>query len=123
MIFCICLSKACSSGSKFEYKSVTIFLSMNKRQPSLVFCILMDLIGYATYAVPFLGEIGDILWAPVSAIIFYASFGGWKGAIGGIGNFIEELLPGTDFIPSFTIMWFLQQNQKKKISTPARFSR
>jgi len=96
---------------------------MNKRQPSLVFCILMDIIGYATYAVPFLGEIGDIVWAPVSAIIFYASFGGWKGAIGGIGNFIEELLPGTDFIPSFTIMWFLQQNQKKKISTPTRFSR
>ncbi|TMI61411.1 MAG: hypothetical protein E6H07_19430 [Bacteroidetes bacterium] len=96
---------------------------MNKRQPSLVFCILMDIIGYATYTVPFLGEIGDIVWAPVSAIIFYASFGGWKGAIGGIGNFIEELLPGTDFIPSFTIMWFLQQNQKKKISMPTRFSR
>ena len=96
---------------------------MNKQQPSLVFCILMDIIGYATYAVPFLGEIGDIVWAPVSAVIFYTSFGGWKGAIGGIGNFIEELLPGTDFIPSFTIMWFLQQNQKKKISTPARFSR
>jgi hypothetical protein len=96
---------------------------MNKRQPSLVFCILMDLIGYATYAVPFLGELGDIVWAPVSAIIFYNSFGGWKGAIGGIGNFIEELLPGTDFIPSFTIMWFIQQNQKKNISTQVRLSR
>lgn len=96
---------------------------MNRRQPSLIFCILMDIIGYATYAVPLLGEIGDIVWAPLSGIIFYASFGGWKGAIGGIGNFIEELLPGTDFIPSFTIMWFLQQNQKKNISTPARLSR
>lgn len=96
---------------------------MNRRQPSLVFCILMDIMGYATYAVPVLGEIGDIVWAPVSSIIFYASFGGWKGAIGGIGNFIEELLPGTDFIPSFTIMWFLQQNQKKNISMPARFSK
>ena len=96
---------------------------MYRRQPSLLFCILMDMIGYASYAVPFWGEFADIIWAPLSAIIFFASFGGWKGALGGIGNFIEELLPGTDFIPSFTIMWFLQQNKKKQINTSARFSR
>jgi hypothetical protein len=50
------------------------------------------------------------------------SFGGWKGALGGIGNFIEELLPGIDFIPSFTIMWFLQHNRKKNINTSPEFS-
>ena len=94
---------------------------MYRRQPSLLFCILMDLMGYATYAVPFFGEFADIIWAPVSAIIFFISFGGWKGALGGIGNFIEEILPGTDFIPSFTIMWFLQQYQKKNTNRPARF--
>ena len=96
---------------------------MYKRQPSLVFCLLMDLIGYATYAIPVFGELGDIFWAPLSGIIFFVTFGGWKGVLGGIGNFIEELLPGTDFIPSFTIMWFLQQNQKKNISRPARLLR
>jgi len=80
------------------------------------------MIGYSSYAIPFFGEFADILWAPVSAIIFFISFGGWKGAIGGIGNFIEEFLPGTDFIPSFTIMWFLQQNKKRNINTPARIS-
>jgi len=79
-----------------------------KKQPSFLFCILMDVIGYATYAIPFLGEIGDVIWAPVSAIIFYLSFGGRKGAIGGIFNFVEELSPGLDFIPSFTIMWLWQ---------------
>jgi hypothetical protein len=84
-----------------------------KKQPSLVFCIVMDLIGYATYSIPGLGEFADILWAPISAIIFMMSFGGLKGAIGGVGNFIEEILPGTDFIPSFTIMWFIQNMQKK----------
>lgn len=87
---------------------------MNKRQPSLIFCILLDLMGYATYAIPFLGELGDIIWAPISSLIFMVIFGGWKGALGGIGNFIEEILPGTDFIPSFTIMWFIQNMQKKK---------
>jgi hypothetical protein len=75
---------------------------------TLLFCILMDLVGYATYSIPFLGEFGDLLWAPISALIFYKTFGGWKGAFGGIFNFVEELLPFTDFIPSFTIMWFLK---------------
>jgi len=89
---------------------------MYKRQPSLIFCLLMDLVGYATYAIPVFGELGDIFWAPLSALIFFLTFGGWKGALGGVGNFIEELLPGTDFIPSFTIMWFLQQNQKRNIN-------
>ena len=85
-----------------------------KRRPSLLFCILMDAIGYATYAIPFFGEIGDVVWAPISAIIFYISFGGRKGALGAILNFIEELSPGLDFIPSFTIMWLLQAGLRKK---------
>ena len=92
-------------------------MKMNRKQPSLVFCILMDIVGYATYSVPILGEIGDLLWAPISAMIFFASFGSWKGALGGVFNFVEELLPGTDFIPSFTIMWFIQNMQKRK-ATP-----
>jgi hypothetical protein len=96
---------------------------MNRQQPSLIFCILMDLVGYATYAIPFLGEIGDIIWAPISSIIFMSTFGGWKGALGGVGNFIEEILPGTDFIPSFTIMWFIQNMQKKNTQTPVKLSR
>jgi hypothetical protein len=82
----------------------------------------MDLIGCATYAVPFFGEFADIVWAPISGIIFFLTFGGWKGALGGIGNFIEELLPGTDFIPSFTIMWFLQHFKRKGYDN-TRFSR
>jgi hypothetical protein len=95
---------------------------MNRKEPSLIFCILMDLIGYATYAVPFLGEFGDILWAPVSAIIFFLTFGGWKGAMGGMFNFIEEILPGTDFIPSFTLMYFFQRSGKKSFQTPVKIS-
>ena len=91
-----------------------------KRQPSLIFCILMDLVGYATYAIPGLAEIADILWAPISSVIFIATFGGWKGALGGVGNFIEEILPGTDFIPSFTIMWFIQNMQKKNTVTDVK---
>jgi hypothetical protein len=78
---------------------------MKKQFPSLAFCILMDLAGYASYALPVLGEFTDIVWAPVSAFIFFKTFGGWKGAFGGLFNFAEELLPGLDFIPTFTITW------------------
>ena len=91
-----------------------------KRQPSLVFCILMDVVGYSTYAIPGLGEFADILWAPISSIIFMTTFGGTKGVLGGIGNFMEEILPGTDFIPSFTIMWFIQNIQKKNNVTAVK---
>jgi hypothetical protein len=78
----------------------------------LLLCIVFDLIGYASYSVPFLGEFADIIWAPVSGIIFYQLFGGWKGAMGGVFSFIEEFIPGTDFIPSFTIMWLLRNSKK-----------
>src|SRR6476660_1708509 len=78
---------------------------MNKQSPSLLICIVMDLVGYASYAIPGLGELSDVVFAPISAIIFYKMFGGWKGAFGGIFNFAEEILPFTDFIPTFTIVW------------------
>lgn len=51
---------------------------MNKQKPlpSLIFCLVMDLIGYATYTIPVFGELGDILWAPISAFIFWRAF--WR---------------------------------------------
>jgi hypothetical protein len=92
---------------------------MKKQQPSLVFCIAMDLIGYASYAIPLLGEFSDIIWAPISALIFFRTFGGWKGAFGGIFNFVEELLPGLDFIPTFTITWVWNYfTQRSKPANP-----
>ena len=78
-----------------------------KKQPSLAFCVLMDLIGCSSYLIPGLGEIVDVAWAPISAIIFFFTFGK-KAAFGAIFNFAEELLPGTDFIPTFTIAWFIR---------------
>lgn len=95
------------------------FKDMNKQLPSLALCIVMDILGYATYAIPGLGELGDIVFAPISAIVFYAVFGSWKGAM---FNFTEELIPGTDFIPSFTIMWVWKYFTAKK-AAPGQVSR
>jgi hypothetical protein len=72
----------------------------------------MDTVGYFTYALPAFGEFGDIVWAPLSAFIFYKTFDGTKGLIGDILNGIEEILPFTDFISSFCIMYFLQNKNK-----------
>jgi len=96
---------------------------MKKTAPSLVFCIAMDLVGYASFALPGLGEFSDIIWAPVSAFIFFKTFGGWKGILGGAFNFVEELLPGFDFIPSFTIAWFMQRSRQLKPTQTLQVSR
>jgi len=93
-----------------------------QKEVSLLFCILMDFIGYASYAVPFFGEFSDILWAPISALIFYRTFGGWKGAFGGMFNFVEELLPGLDFIPTFTLTWVFQKIWSRKSEFGSRKS-
>ena len=80
-------------------------MNKQRKSPSLAACILMDVLGYATYSLPLIGEVADIIWAPISALIFFRMFGGWKGAFGGMFNFVEELLPGLDFIPTFTLTW------------------
>jgi hypothetical protein len=98
-------------------------MNRQTRNVSLLFCLVMDFIGYATYAVPFLGEFADIFWAPVSGLIFWRTFGSWRGALGGMFNFVEEILPFSDFIPSFTIMWFLQRMKQPVITRSQTGSR
>jgi hypothetical protein len=48
---------------------------MKKQLPDLTVCIVMDLIGCASYLIPFLGEFSDIIWAPLSGFVFYFLFG------------------------------------------------
>ncbi len=83
-------------------------------QPSLAFCLTMDLIGYISFAVPFLGEASDLIWAPLSGLIFFKAFGGTKGKYGGLFAFAEEALPFLDFIPTFSLMWAYQRLFAKK---------
>ena len=80
-----------------------------KYTSSLWVCVIMDLLGCASYAVPLLGEVSDVIWAPLSAIVFYRMFGGTLGTFGSLFNFMEELFPGLDFIPTFTLSWVMQR--------------
>ncbi len=83
--------------------------------PPIGLCIIMDLIGMATYSLPGLGEFADIVWAPISGFIFYLLFGGRFGLLGGVLNFAEEILPFTDVIPSFTIAWMVRKHEAAKL--------
>ena len=71
----------------------------------LVVCILMDLAGDASELIPILGEFTDVAFAPIEAAALFALFK--SPLIGGLG-FVEEILPFTDVVPTFTISWCLQ---------------
>jgi hypothetical protein len=75
------------------------------KQRKLMLSILFDLIGCMTYLLPFLGEFLDIAWAPIAGFILARMYKGTIGTVGGIFAFVEELMPGLDFIPTFTLTW------------------
>jgi len=83
--------------------------------PNITLCVLLDLAGMASYIFPALGEFADVVWAPISAYIFFKLFGGRLGMIGSVLNFLEEIIPFTDIIPSFTIAWFIRKKAMDKM--------
>ena len=89
--------------------------------PNIYLCLLLDLMGMVSYLLPVIGETEDVLWAPLSAIIFYFLFGKKKfGLLGGVFSFLEEISPGFDFIPTFTIAWLIRKREIEKWATDVR---
>lgn len=84
----------------------------------LVRSITYDLIGMATMAVPFIGPFLDIIWAPYAASKMREMYPGKKGKLASVLVFLEEILPGTDIIPSFTLMYFYTFVWKKEPLKP-----
>ncbi len=80
---------------------------MDNKYKKLIKCVLLDAVGMLSVAIPVVGLFLDILWAPAAASISYKMFGDKRGKYTSFITFIEELLPGTDIIPSFTIFWLL----------------
>jgi hypothetical protein len=65
----------------------------------LALSIVFDIIGFITFI--------DIIWAPLSGYLMTKMYKGNKGKIAGVISFLEEIIPGLDIIPTFTIMWFI----------------
>ena len=64
----------------------------------LALSLIFDTIGFITFI--------DLIWAPVSAYLLTKMYKGQTGKIAGTFSFIEEIVPGLDIIPTFTITWF-----------------
>ena len=68
--------------------------------------LVFDAIGLITFL--------DIIWAPLSGYIMTKMYKGNEGKVAGVVSFLEEIIPGLDVIPTFTIMWFYTYVIKKE---------
>ena len=75
--------------------------------------ILFDSIGMLSFSIPLIGEFSDVIWAPLSGLLMVWMYKGNLGKFGGIFSFVEEIIPFTDFIPTFTLAWIYKYVFKK----------
>ncbi len=87
---------------------------MRNKYTLLIVGIFFDLIGMLSFVVPGVGEFSDVIWAPVSAFLIYKMYKGTEGKIGGLVTFVDEIIPGLDVIPTFTLMWIYNFIIKKE---------
>ncbi len=71
----------------------------------LLLGLLFDGIGMLSFAIPGIGEFSDVIWAPLAGWLMTRMYKGKIGQVAGVVTFIEELIPGWDLVPSFTLMW------------------
>lgn len=85
---------------------------------NLLLGLLFDGIGMISFSIPLLGEFSDVIWAPIAAFIMTRMYKGRVGRTASILTFLEEIIPFTDIIPSFTITWiytYFFQKQKTMV--------
>lgn len=75
------------------------------KKKNLITSIIYDAIGMATMAIPVIGPFLDLIWAPIAARKMRKMYPGREGKVASVIAFLEEILPGTDIIPTFTLMW------------------
>ncbi len=78
----------------------------DKKIKNLLLGLLFDAVGMLSFVVPLIGDFSDIIWAPLSAWLMTRMYKGNIGRAAGVVSFVEEIIPGLDVIPTFTIMWF-----------------
>ena len=76
-------------------------LKNKSKSTKLVLSVCFDILGLVSFFVPLF----DIIWAPISYYLMIQLYDGKKGKIAAALVFIEEILPMSDVIPTFSIMW------------------
>ncbi len=90
----------------------------NNKTRDLVLSLLFDAIGMVSFTIPLIGEFSDVIWAPLAGYLMTYLYKGTVGKVAGVFTFLEEILPFTDFIPSFTLTWvytYIYSNKYKSI--------
>ena len=88
----------------------------DKKIKYLLLGLIFDGLGMVSFMIPGIGEFSDLIWAPVAGWLMTRMYQGRIGQAAGFFTFLEELLPGFDWIPSFTLMWiytFVIKSKKK----------
>lgn len=80
--------------------------------------VLMDVIGYASYTGWALGPVGvgteatDTIFAPVQSAYLMLAYMRWDSLAAAAVGGIEEILPGTDFVPTCTLYHIYAMRKK-----------
>ncbi len=80
----------------------------------LILGIIFDAIGMLSFSIPLIGEFSDVVWAPLAGFLMTWMYKGSLGKVAGAVTFIEEILPFSDFIPTFTLTWMYNYILKNK---------
>jgi hypothetical protein len=80
-------------------------VTSDDRTRKLLLGLLLDGIGMISFSIPLIGEFSDVVWAPIAALVMARMYKGRVGKVAGVLTFLEEILPFTDIIPSFTLTW------------------
>lgn len=97
-----------------DQETQPIVVKKSDKKRKLLLSLIFDAIGMITYVVPIFGEPADVIWAPISGLLLVIMYKGTVGKVAGLFGTIEELIPFTDVIPTFTITWFYTYIIKKE---------
>ncbi|MER3373666.1 MAG: hypothetical protein RIM83_03430 [Allomuricauda sp.] len=84
---------------------------------NLLLGLLFDGIGMLSFMIPGIGEFSDVIWAPIAGWLMTRLYKGRVGQAAGLIAFAEELIPGMDIIPTFTLTWIYTYVLNKKKSS------
>ena len=71
--------------------------------PKLAICLAIDVLGTSSELLPIIGELTDVIYAPIAATLLRNLYGGSNVVF--LLEFGEEILPFTDILPLATICW------------------
>ncbi|KAL9188759.1 hypothetical protein ACHAXT_007137 [Thalassiosira profunda] len=109
--FLIDVASDATNNDKRDKRNKSTFRRLDEPpQPPLDFaklflCVCIDILGSANEAIPLVGELVDVVYAPIAALLLRQLFAGSNIVF--LLEFTEEILPFTDILPLATICHFL----------------